>query len=129
MNRLYVKIALIVIVIIIIMIISKKVANKIKQRKAEKLFQKSSINGTVNGQPYSLNPATVAQEINDAFHDNDWFGMSEDEEKAIVAINNVPKQFVPLVADAYLKMFSKNLSGEMVKYLGDDYKKVRAQFN
>lgn len=127
MNSLYVKIAVIVIIIVVLIIVYKKAKDKIQQRKAAKEFEKDSIGGVVGGQSYSLNPATVATEIYNAFHE--YWGM-EDEEAAILAINNVPKQFVPMVSKAYFTLYKLALNNEFSKYLSPaEYAQVRNQFN
>lgn len=127
--RTWIIIIIVIILIIATYVIAKKVKKRLASRKAEKEFEASAISGVIGGTQYSINPASVATEIHDAFYDNDWFGASEDEEKAIIAINNVPKNFVPLVSQAYYSMFKLNLNAEMQKYLDVEYDKVRSQFN
>ena len=123
-------IVIIILVLIAIIITYKKIDNRIQAKKAENAFNQSAIQGNIGGQMYSINTASIAQQIYDAFYGNDWFGASEDEEAAIVAISNVPKQFIPLVTETYYNLYKKNLNGDFVKFLDKkDYDRVKPLFN
>lgn len=125
--KLWVKIAIVVAIILVIFFVYKKISNAIEVARAKREFDKYSITGGSGASSYSLNPATVAQEIYSAFHE--YWGM-EDEERAMTAILNVPKAFVKSVSDAYYSLYKLQLSSEFIKYLSpEEYVKVRSQFN
>lgn len=102
-----------------------------KQRKRENALNNSTFTGTTgNDQALTVDLGAKAQEIYDCFHDNDWFGATEDEDGAIAAISGVPKSLIPDLKDTY-KILSdgKDLKSEFITYLSaDDYKRVAPLF-
>jgi hypothetical protein len=82
--------------------------------------------GTASGSsPVTVNLGAVANEIYDAFYRNDWFGYSEDEDRAISALQSIPKELTPLLANEYAK-HGKNLYEDFTKFLSSsDYAKVK----
>lgn len=74
----------------------------------------------------SLNISQVATEIYDALWNNDWLGVTEDEEAAIDAILQVPKSCIPSLAMVYNKMYDKNLREDMKFYLSNEqYEEIK----
>lgn len=123
------KILIIVLIIIALVIVSIIVTKKVKKRidisRANKAFEESGITGTVAGVPYAFNGATVASQVYQDLHGYPW----EYEQDAITAINNVPKQFMKSVSDAYMTMYKLNLLEDVQKYFdAGNFDKVRSQF-
>lgn len=82
--------------------------------------------GTGTGStPVTVNLGAVANEIYDAFYRNDFFGFSEDEDRAISALQSIPKDLTPMLANEYAK-HGKNLYEDFTKFLSSsDYAKVK----
>ena len=94
-------------------------------RRAQQAFDHSEVTGTKDGQAYTFNGATVAEQVYSCLHGYPW----EYEQEAIVAINNVPKEFMPLVSKAYMSMYKLDLQADIQKYFDKgNFDKVRAQF-
>lgn len=125
----YVKIIIIVLICIALFILIRNAVTYFKKMEAERLLNSAVASGTVGGVAYSTNYGSAAQRIYSAFYDNDWLGLTENEEAAIIAINDVPKAFVPQLKNTYFNMYSKNLEADCIKYLGDEYSRVQNQFN
>jgi hypothetical protein len=84
-----------------------------------------------NGQAYTqtVNPATSANSIYSAIYQNDWFGFSEDEEKIVTEVMNVPNAGVGAVSDVYFKIYGKNLKEDLNHYLStDEWNKIASKF-
>lgn len=99
-----------------------KIKNRIKLQKQLELYAQAQQGYTVTtpgGQPVNvtINLGQVAQEIYDAFYNNDWFGSTEDEEAAIAALKRVPKQLIPQLTQTYAQLFDKDLRSDFVAYL------------
>lgn len=93
---------------------------QIKQRV--KLYQQQNVGFNVQqpGLPpaaQQINLASVATEIHDSLYNNDWFGWSEDEERAVQAVKTVPKAYIPNLEAVYLQLFSKDLRADLLSYL------------
>ena len=101
-----------------------------ERRSALKAYQQSQVTGASpggSGQPVTVNLAQKASEIYDAFYNNDWFGWTEDEDRAIAALMSVPKEYVKDLANLYNSLHSENLYSDFTKFLSsDDYSKVSA---
>lgn len=99
-----------------------------ERRRALKAYQQSQVTGASpggSGQPVTVNLAQKAGEIYDAFYNNDWFGWTEDEDRAIAALMSVPKEYVKDLANLYNSLHSENLYTDFTKFLSsDDYSKV-----
>ena len=87
------------------------------------------VSSTIGNQTVSVNLGSTAQKIHAAFHDY-YYGMSEDEEGAIVALSNVPKSLIKQLSDIYYNLYSVNLNDEFLNYLSDsDYSRVSNLLN
>lgn len=86
----------------------------------------TATSGTGTGStPVTVNLGAVANEIYDAFYRNDFFGFSEDEDRAISALQSIPKDLTPMLANEYAK-HGKNLYEDFTKFLSSsDYAKVK----
>lgn len=69
----------------------------------------------------TINLAAVAYNIWTAFYNNDWFGVSEDEETAAKEVLKVPQEYIPDLAVLYMKKFNQNLFADFRKYLSTSY--------
>lgn len=77
----------------------------------------------------NLNISQVATEIYDALWNNDWFGVTEDEQAAIDAIKQVPKSCISSLAMVYNTMYGKNLREDFKFYLSNEqYDEVKHLF-
>ena len=105
--------------------------NKAAERKrANKAYQNSQVTGASpggSGQPVTVNIAQIADGIYDAFYNNDWFGWTEDEDRAIALLLSIPKEYVKDLANMYTSMHKESLYTDFTKYLSSsDYEKVSA---
>lgn len=74
-----------------------------------------------------VNLSQISTEIYDAFWNNDYFGVTEDEEAAIAALKQVPKEYVNSLALVYNRMYDKNLREDFKFYLSNEqYQEVKA---
>lgn len=121
-----VKLIIIAVLIIAAYVVIKKVWKYFDDKRRSKIIDNSTKTGTgASGQPVSINLGTIASKIHDAFYNNDWFGMTEDEEGAIIALLNVPKSLIPDLSAIYYQLYSKNLKEEFQRFLGaSDWKRV-----
>lgn len=89
-------------------------------------FPTTGTGGTGTGSaPVTVNLGAVANEIYDSFYRNDFFGFSEDEDRAISALQSIPKDLTPMLANEYAK-HGKNLYEDFTKFLSSsDYAKVK----
>lgn len=125
-----IKLILIAVLAVILFFLIRKLIVWFKKQEAENKLQNAIATGTTTGgTTFSTNYGSVAQRIYNAFYDNDWFGFSEDEEAAIIAINDVPKEFIPQLKQTYFDLYDKNLEADCIKYLGDEYSRVQNKFN
>ena len=101
------------------------IAQNIQQNKARNLLEKNVVSYTYTNDQGSIvsgaiDLGTVAAEIYDAFYNADWFGWTEDEERAMLAIVNVPKSQISKLEDIYYKLYKKVLRNDFIKYLSPD---------
>jgi hypothetical protein len=123
------KVIVIILIVIVLVVVSiviwKKVQKKIELKNAEKAFEESQVSGTTTGgTTYTFNGATVATQVHEALHGYLW----EYEEDAITAINNVPREFMKSVRDAYRRMYNLDMLADIQKYFDEgNFERVRAQ--
>ena len=79
-----------------------------------------------SGTTTNIDLGAKAAQIYDAFYDNDWFGFSEDETKAVNALLSVPTPLVPQLSALYFSLYAKNMKEDFVKYT--DFSKVSFKF-
>lgn len=126
----WVKIIIIAVLAVLIFILTRNLIVYIKKVKAENILNNSIATGGTGAGAYSVNFGSVAQRIYACFYENDWFGWTEDEEGAIVALNDVPKPFIPQLKKAYFDLYNKDLNADFTKYLStSNYSRVQNQFN
>jgi hypothetical protein len=68
----------------------------------------------------SVDLTTIATNIHDAFYNNDWFGASEDEERAITELTKINANDSPALANLYFTLFGKTLKLDFISYLDDE---------
>lgn len=79
---------------------------------------------------YTINLLTVGNLIYDAFYNNDIFGFTENEDKAIEQIKLVPKTKISLLASVYESTYGKNLRKDFIRFLDENqYKQVQSLLN
>jgi hypothetical protein len=126
-------IVVIIVVIILAVILVRAYNKKQREKKLNDILNNNIATGNYAGIPTPViaDLGTKAKQIWDAFYDNDitsWFGTSftEDEEKAIAAINDVPDSLMPKLADIYYEMDGQNLKADCIKYIDepDDFKRI-----
>lgn len=122
----YVKLILILAAIIGAFLLFRYIYVTVKKAREEKMLKDAVGTYSTGGATVVVNYGSVAQQIYNAFWNNDWFGWTEDEQAAIIALNNVPKPFIPQLKDTYYSIYGKNLNDDFVKYLSpEDYAKVQ----
>lgn len=123
------KIALILLGIIAIYFFVKFIYSSLIKIRNENLLNNSVYTGTTGGNVYQVDLGTKAASIYSAFYQNDWFGFSEDEEKAVQEIISVPKNIIPELSAIYFKLYGKNLKSDCLKYLSNsEWLKIADKF-
>lgn len=117
---------IIIVVLIIVFIVAKQLYKQYLERKKNEIINDSQKTVTLpSGQTQSINLGAVALGIYDAFYNNDVFGASEDEQKAIALLSGVPKELIPDLSTIYFKLYGHNLREDYSKYLdSDEYAKI-----
>jgi len=103
----------------------RRIYDKIKLRQRLQTYQAGNVavnyqlpSGQTITQPINL--ASVAGEVNDALYNNDWFGATEDETRAVNAVKSVPAAYIPQLEATYLQLYNKDLRADLLKYLGSN---------
>jgi len=119
----------------------QKATEKIATRKRLKLYQASNVpvtittgggpgQGPAQGVVQNLDLSTIASEIYDSFHNNDPFGWTEDETRAVNSIGAVPRAYMPQLSDIYFKLYAKSLKEDFINALdSDEWAKVKYLFS
>lgn len=82
---------------------------------------------TVNA---TVNLATKAGEIYDALYNNDPFGWTEDETRAVNTVKTVPPSLIPQLETTYAQLYTKDLRADLIAFLdSDEYDKISYLFN
>jgi hypothetical protein len=63
---------------------------------------------------------TTAADIHDSFYNNDWFGVTEDEERAIAALQSVPIEHMKRLAQIYNNIYGEILKQDFVAFLSSE---------
>lgn len=103
-------------------LIVKKIEKEIKLNRQQKL-----IDTNVSG----IDLGGIAANIHDAFYNNDWFGFTEDEIRAMTEIAKLGtrKDLVPELSDIYRKQYDKILKADFIAYLSaDQYNAIKFYF-
>lgn len=102
--------------------VGRGIYDSVQLRSRLKQYQNANVQYTQIGPsgqaiPQTVNLASVAQTIHDSFYNNDWFGWTEDEERAIIALKTVPKTFIPNLEQTYAQLFNKDLRADFNRLL------------
>jgi hypothetical protein len=104
--------------------------DKAKNTKKVKKEYKDKTGKVIGSKIITIDLKQIATVIYDAFYNNDLFGYSEDEDRAIAAINNVPKTEINQLKALYKTLFKKDLMEDFIRFLNaEDYAKVAAKFS
>jgi len=79
----------------------RSVWKAIGQARRDKAVNEIKTTTSSGGTPISVDIGGIANTIYQCFYDNDWFGMSEDEEGAIAALSGCPKSLIPDLKQSY----------------------------
>lgn len=129
---LWLKIVLVIVAVIILIIIIRVIIVKYKTWIAEQKIRKNENNyqtGNIGGVPVQVNLGAVASDIYSSFYNNDWFGWTEDEDRAIAAINSVPKTLMPQLKSIYYENYGHVLTEDCTEFLGSKYDLVKSQLD
>lgn len=105
--------------------IGKKIYDQYQLKQRLKLYQSQNVQYNVNagsgpGVTQSINLATIAGVVFDSFYNNDPFGWSEDETRALNAIKGVPKEYISQLEQTYLQLYQKDLRADLLGFLDSD---------
>lgn len=130
----FVKIIIWALVAFLIYLIGKAIYKSYKEAKRQKLLEGNQVTTTFNspttGQPITqtVDLGTKAAAIDAAFYENDWFGISEDEEAAITELLGVPKNLIPDLSNVYFKLNGKNLKSDFLKFAPEQWPSISYLF-
>lgn len=114
--------------------IGKKIYDQYQLKQRLKLYQSQNVQYNVNtgsgsGVTQSINLATIAGVVFDSFYNNDPFGWSEDETRALNAVKSVPKAYIPQLEQTYLQLYQKDLRADLLAFLdSDEWEKISYLF-
>lgn len=78
----------------------------------------------------TINLASKAGEIYDAFYNYDPLGWTEDETRAVNVVKTVPLQLIPQLEQQYATLYSKDLRADLINFLdSDEWEKISYLFN
>jgi len=107
-----------------IFFMGKKIYKNIDLIREKNLLQSTV---TAGGESYDLGGS--AGEIYDAFYNNDIFGATEDEERAISILTAIPDEYITDLSNIYYKLYGKILKADFIKYLSpEQYERVKDKF-
>ena len=115
--------------------IGRKIYDQYQLKQRLKLYQQQNFGfnvttGGSSGVMQTLNLASIAGEINDSFYNNDPFGWTEDETRAVNAVKQVPKAYIPQLEQTYLQLYQKDLRADLLQYLDqDEWNQISYLFN
>jgi len=100
-----------------------------RRRNIDSEYNYSIQDSAGNVQNVSIDLGTAAANIYDAFYNNDWFGWTEDEERAIRTILPVPKSLIADLSDIYFRLYKKILKEDFIRFLSDEeFRQVSDKF-
>lgn len=124
-----VKLIIYIVLVILIIVLLVWLYKKWNAGHRNKLLNNSTATTTTpGGQPVSVNLGTIASQINSAFHSG-LFGMTEDEDAAIAALTNCPKQLIPDLSALYFQLYDSNLKEDFQEYVStEEWQKIEYLF-
>ena len=106
----------------------KKQAELAKLRSDLKDYNRASNIITTPAGPVNL--MQVAHNIYDAFYNNDWFGLTEDEDRAIEWLQRIPaedRDAIERLAALYSQIDGDNMYSDVIRFLTpEDYARIAA---
>lgn len=116
--------------------IIKDITTKIKLKKIIEDQEDSIVKVTIidqgsgTGVTTNLNLSVIAGVIYDSFYNNDYFGWSEDETRAINELKKVPKPYISQLSQIYSDTYQKNLQNDFIEFCdSDEMEKIDYLFN
>jgi len=115
--------------------VGKKFYDQYQLKQRLKQYQQQNVQYNVNtgtgpGVVQSVNLASVAGEVYDSFYNNDPFGWTEDETRAVNAVKTVPKAYIPQLEQTYLQLYGKDLRADLLSFLdSDEWSQISFLFN
>lgn len=110
----------------------KKIMKNAKAKKLQKkLFERYQESITINdqGTAQQVNFSIKAGVIYDSFYNNDVFGFTENEDRAIETLLSIPKQYVKTLAKYYFDLYGKILQNDYIKFCRESqYQKIKHYF-
>lgn len=93
----------------------------IGQARRDKAVNEIKTTTSQGGTPINVDIGGIANKIYNCFFDNDWFGMTEDEQGAISALSGCPKSLIPDLKQSY-KIISdgRDLKSDFQSYVSAD---------
>jgi hypothetical protein len=96
---------------VLLLFVGKKIYSQIKLKHEKNILDTSVATYDIGA---------IAAEIYDSFYNNDWLGITEDEQRAVNAILPLPNEYVNKLSDTYFKLYNKILKADFVKYLSSE---------
>jgi len=97
----------------------KTVKKEIDKAKVNKAIEIHSTSESTTESDTPINLATVASTVYDAFFNNDWFGWTEDETKAVNAIRPVQQKDILTLMNIYKDLYTRDLKADLIEYISD----------
>lgn len=111
---------------------TKKILKNWKAKKLQKdLFKKYQESILINnqGQAQQINFSIKAGVIYDSFYNNDIFGWTENEDRAIQTLLSIPKEYIETLAKYYFDLYGKILQNDFIKFCRESqYEKIKHYF-
>lgn len=128
-----VRLIIIIVIVVGIVLLIKMLLDNYKKNQRQKVLENNVQTTTVtnsqgNNVTYTADLGTRAAAIHAAFYDNDVFGLTEDEDAAVMEILNVPKPLIPDLSAVYYQAYKKNLKADFMKYAADEWPKISYLF-
>lgn len=115
-------------------LISREV-DRVRTEKRKRQLENTQVNyvytdASGQSQVSTVDVGTVAAGIYDSFYNNDWFGYTEDEERAMRLLLGVPRESIPALEDIYFQLYQKILREDFIDYLSsEEWDRVKHMFS
>jgi hypothetical protein len=126
----FVKIIIVLIILFLVWRTTVKIRKYFEQKKQNDILENNKYNiKDENGNVYQIDLGGKASEIWNAFYNNDWFGATEDEEKALEVLNSVDVNLVTQLGNIYFNLYGKNMKSDFQRFLStSQYNTIKHKF-